>query len=236
MYSLDAGERLSESMRPMILAALEDGLKSNVTADKSMIKALVSNHSAELYAAGYEACLKLPEKYRTQKTVIILAAKCLQHLENRQAEYDALLVEFSKLNPGDPCIDLLSVPYFKKHKQHEKVLEAIRAVDRWCGGDLYLMWMEGDYLFDIRRYDEAAKLAAKLRVGAPNEEHGYTLSVVLALREKKWNTVTETMKAQVQALNEPLDLQAVEENSYYAEYVKTKEYGEFKKWQAARKK
>jgi predicted Zn-dependent protease len=236
MYMLLSGERMSGMMRRLILTGLHDGPKSTAVADMTCMKAIMNDAVAGNFAEGYAAYLKLPEKYRQQKFIAIVALNCLQQLEGRDAEYDQFIAEFRKTYPGDPCIDLLSIDHYKTRQQPEKALDAIRAVDRWCGGDLYLSYLEGDLLYDLDRIDEAAKLAAKLRVGAPKEVWGYTLSVILAFREKKWAVATQTLQAQVMARNKPIDLPGLEENEYYAEYVKTKEYAELKKWQAARKK
>ena len=161
----------------------------------------------------------------TQKQKLVLLTRLRAAQSSDESEYAAVLEEFQKVFPNDPCLDLISIDSYVMKKDFAGAMKAIDRLDKSLGGDPYLNVMKAnlceaqDDLKGAKQYaQKAVDQEPTLLIG-----HQSLLGYAVALKDHP-----ETL-ARLQEMDQKFrmtfnDLTKV---PAYAEFVKSPQYQEW---------
>ena len=140
------GESFSDTIRRTYLpaAAVED----KQLADRlSKAERLLLQHNAEvkeisaaLQSGDFQAVVdefsKLPAELQSQTHLLILRLMAAQNLDSEN--FAAAVADFARLDPEDPCMNMLAIDVYMVQQQHDKAIAAIANLERRTENDPFL--------------------------------------------------------------------------------------------------
>lgn len=147
IYSFLEGEFVSASMRRAILPLVAEQSRSAISKlvlgeQDYVLDVRRIREGNRLLKQGKPAeALKIYKSLRpgTRKLKDILLGQMRAAQEaNDDREYAAVIDEFQRTFPDDPCGDFISIDGLLMRKEYNKAMEAMDRVDRSLGGDPYL--------------------------------------------------------------------------------------------------
>jgi hypothetical protein len=165
-----------------------------------------------------------------EKWVLMLRLRATQHSDEK--EYTAVLEDFRRLYPKDPCLDMVLVDYYTLKKDYPKVVDSIDRLDKAVGGDPYLNLMRASLSEARGDLSGAAKLAKLAIDREPTILQAYFYLIAITMRQEKYDETLAALKKQDQAFKMVYkDLKTV---PAYAGFVKSPQYKEWLQYQAKR--
>jgi hypothetical protein len=151
-----------------------------------------------------------------------------QLLANKPEEFNAAAAEFQKLFPGGPCQDLIRYHMCIASKDYDHLYELLDRLQKYTGGDPYLLWIKGHYKIlegGDQNVAEARQLFRQAIQDEPTLSNPYFGLVDLALHDKDYKQTVSLLDT-IQT-NLGIRFRKLEQVSAYADFVKSDAY---RKW------
>jgi tetratricopeptide (TPR) repeat protein len=243
VYLFSGGEMLSQTARrlwiPFIAQTL--GGKGLTDEDREFINSRDTLHAIDVafeqrqsanVVAGYR---QLPKRLRENKTIILTIIMALgRGGEQARSDFLEMTELFRRLFPNDACADFMSFDAYVFKKDYEAALKAVEHIDASLGGDTYQRTLRANVLIELKRYEEARKQLDAVLEEEPALENAYWARIQLSLTEKKHAETLNWLKRWVEVCH--TDVADLENLPAYADFRKSPQYGEWKKWYAEYKK
>lgn len=166
---------------------------------------------------------QLPPALQQHKNTLFFRFEAAQ--EVGEGEYLAAVEDLRKYLPADPCLDLVSLGYFRLKNQYKTCQEIIDRVEKRVGGDPYLHVLRAWLHFDAEELDLAQKLGERAIEEEPTLENAYWVQVNVALRRKQFDEVVRLLTVIENQFGDDFD--DFTKLPDYAEFVKSPQY---EKW------
>lgn len=243
--SIASGENASMAIRRALLPLLvrdNEELRDTLTENEL----LFLDHFTELIAmteairAGNfdqvaSLAAKLPVAMRNGKESLMVELTAAQLLSDGEAQQE-IIERFRRLEPDNPAIDLHSIECFTLTGDFEKALACAERFRESNGEEAFIV-MKMAYLHAAtERLDEALKSAEKAVELEPDCADTYLMLITIAGVRKDHSTINKTLQKLVTDLGIELTTQDIEEDEFYAEFIKTPEFEELKKFLESHKK
>src|SRR4029079_18330051 len=121
--------------------------------------AMLAAMNAEKWASAIAAYKSLPEKMRTNRTVMLHYVQAALH--DSDAEYIRAIEAFHGQFPDDPAVKVHNVDYFRMTRQHVPAVDAIEYAEKTVGGDPCLKALRAVELAKGWRFPEARAAAER---------------------------------------------------------------------------
>lgn len=241
-YNFFTGEMLSQTVRRIMIpierarfvrpvSEMDRLLIDNLPTVRQMIKALS--------ARSFDECIKdysaLPQALRENKSLFLMYLRATAELGDDGRDAWLKGVErIRQVYPEDRSIDLLSIDYFVSKKQFDEALKSVARVEKAVGGDARLVVKRAEIQRLAGRYMESLGLIREAIQQEPTLEEAYWSAIDLSLAEKK-NADTLSWLKQI-VLTFDNEVEDLEKNEQYADFVKSPQYREWQGWYRANKK
>jgi tetratricopeptide (TPR) repeat protein len=245
IYIYVSGEPLTQTFRRIVLgflAELNKGAVVRLTGEEQVLTkhmgditqmtAMVRNGQNKEALAVFR---KLPAEIQKNKVFQIMAVQAAGGTGDEN-DYLTEMERFRKNHPHDAAGDIVSIDYYLLKKNYDEMFKAIDRLDKSLGGDPYLDAMRAGGLIEAGRLKEARAAAEKAIEGAPKLPQAYWMRTTVAAKEKDHADTLACLKALVENAEPALDPGNLPADERFAEFVKTPQFDEFKKWVAARAK
>ncbi len=236
MFVMITGEKLSETFRRLYLTAAAE-------SDRSLLTRLTKGkgdwitHSGEVtklsrlvrdgdYAAAIQLYDSLPESLRVEKTLLVMRLMAVSNTDD--ALYLATIEAFEKHHPNDPSLALVSIDGFVMKKQPRKAIAAIEKLDRFIGGDPYLLILLAAQYLEVKDPTKARELANKAIEREPSLPNSYDVLLTIALEKKDFTETARLLSLTEKNLEVDM-LAAIQDEEDYAEFLAS---APGKKWRA----
>lgn len=243
MYIVSTGETITTTMRRILVPMLtqaNQGLLDRLSGGEQLyaknmqaIIAMTSNLRQGNHQAVLAAYDKLPAELQKDKSLLLITIQCAMVNEQRYAQ---LLELYRNQFPNDSAIDLISVDYFIMKQKYDEALQSLDRSIKTIGDDAYLHVLKGNVYMEAKQYAKAKEeidIALKME---KDLQDAYWTRITIGLKEKNNADTLTWLKKIVEDFNESLDFDTMIKNEVYADFGKTKEFGELKKWFASRPK
>jgi tetratricopeptide (TPR) repeat protein len=131
---------------------------------------------------------------QTKKEKSVLMARLRAAQASNMQEYAAVLDDFRKLYPDDPCINLLLIDYHTLRKEFPKALASVDGLDQAVGGDQYLNVLRAGISEASGDLEGARKAARKAIAEEPTLVQPYYAIIGLSLKDQKYDETLEMLK------------------------------------------
>ena len=234
-----SGEKMSDLFRRLYLIAVAE-------ADRSFLTKLargqgdLAKHGKDVQMMGKMAregdskgALKiydgLPESLRFEKWVLLLRLMAAQNADEKT--YLSAIEAFEKRFPGDPSLALVSVDGFVLKKQHRRAIGSIEKLNRFIGGDPYLLLLQAGQYVELKDKAKARELANQAIEQEPSLPNSYDFLLGLSLEEKNFEETARLLNLTEKNLSADM-LGPVQTTEDYEPFLKS-EAG--KKWKESHK-
>ncbi|MEJ7639603.1 MAG: hypothetical protein WKF75_16915, partial [Singulisphaera sp.] len=162
------------------------------------------------------------------KNLLLLRLQAAPNLGDE--EYTAVIEDFRKYHPDDPCLDILSIDTSILKKDYAKALASIDRLDKAVGGDPYLDSLRANVYLDGQKPDAARQAARRALEREPTLIDAYWSLVAISLKEREFAETLELLNA----IGEKFDIVFEDLGTMpeYAEFVETPQYQQWLKAQA----
>lgn len=199
MFVMISGEKLSETLRRLYLTSAAE-------ADRSLLARLTQGKGdwvthgkdvqrlARLTSEGdFQGVLKLydslPESLRLEKSILV--TRLLAASNTDEAVYLSTIELFEKHFPNDPSLALVSIDGFVLKKQPRKAIASIEKLDRFIGGDAYLLVLLAGQYVELKDPTKARELANQAIDREPSLPNSYDVLLSIAVDKEDF---TETAR------------------------------------------
>ena len=237
IFVMLTGEKLSETLRRAYLAAAAE-------TDRSLLARLTQGQGAwikhgkdvqnlaRLARDGdSKAALKLfeslPESLRAEKSIMVLRLMAASKADEKV--YLSVIEAFEKRFSNDPALAFVSIDGFVLKKQTHRAIAAIEKLDRFIGGDPFLLILQASQYVEMKEKDKARELARKAMEQEPSLSNGYDFLLTFALEDKDYVETVRLLNLTEKNLNVDM-LKAVLDTKEYADFL---ESTAGKKWKEA---
>lgn len=237
LYIMISGEKLSETFRRLYLTSAAE-------ADRSLLARLTQGkgdwitHSkdiqklAQLTRTGdFDAVLKLydrlPESLRLEKAILV--TRLLAASNTDEAVYLSTIELFEKHFPDDPSLALISIDGFVLKKQPRKAIASIEKLDRFIGGDPYLLVLLAGQHVELKDLPKARSLAQKAIEREPSLPNSYDLLLSIALDQEDFSETARLLSLTEKNLEVDM-LEAIRDADEYKAFLAS---SAGKKWMAS---
>ncbi len=243
VYVALSGERMSQTLHRLYLqAALQanPGLLDRLTGrDKQMghdlngLLQLMQDNQNQNFDAVLSDYKNLSPAMQQEKCCLVVRLAAAERLRDQvPAEYSNAMVDYKRLFPNDPAIDLATTDLLLEQKKFAEARAAIDRIDAMVGGDPYLNILRGGV---YKQEGGAVNLqrAKKYFQRAVDEEptlaDGYWSEVTLSLDTHQYEDTAYWLTQIEQKLQ--LHINDLAKFQEYSGFVKSAAY---KKWMATR--
>ncbi len=244
IHILATGELITQTFRRLLLsfaAERNQGIVARLSGAEQMytkhlpkLQTIAQDTQAGRHQQALATFRQLPAELQKDRTFQILAIQAAQGVDEK--EYLAEMERFQQNHPGDPVTDLLAIDFFLVKKQYDESIKAIDRLDKMMGGDPYICVLRGGALLEAGRLEEARKETEKGIKEDPKLEAGYLARIKVAFREKNHPDALVWLKKAVENANLALDLDAEKSNPEWADFIKSPQFGQLRKWLEKRSK
>jgi len=240
MYVFLNGESFSETIRRayLLAAAAEDKQLADRLSNEEKVfldhSEEVTSISAALQSGDFPAVVdefeKLPAELQKQKFLLILRFMAAQKLGKDQ--FAAAVADFAKLDPEDPCMNMMSIDVYMVEKDYDKAIAAITNLEKRTDNDPFLKLVKSR-VYEAKGDNENAK---KLVIAAIKQDDllldAYWSLLGFCLLEKDHAKTLEVLKTidakfaiqfnDLRTLPQYKDFVASDAFGEWEEYVKAK--------------
>jgi tetratricopeptide (TPR) repeat protein len=242
IYVLLSGEYLSKTVGrtsvPALLRASQGAIKKLFSKEADLIKydkemkQLINSCNRGDADSVFKAYNKLPESLKKDKLVLILRFRAAAMKGIESPEYKSVIADMQKYYPNDACLNFIMVDSYFLNGKFDKVRESLEYVKKFVGKkDAYIMFLEGNTYMAQKKYEQAIEKQNEAIKTEPTLDAPYFSLISIYLQEKNWKEVVNTIERAEKALNLVFD--NMENVPDYSEFLKSKEY---KDWKKTRKK
>ncbi len=180
--------------------------------------------------SAWRAFQGLPAEIKKQKRVQFMGALAAMRAESPSAPEE--LNRYRKMFPSEISLDLLLSKWFIDEKKCDEALAAIKRIDEYVGGDIYLATVHAEALSAGGRKQEASQIIETALKKDPANLQLLWYRFRSALNEDNYDAAAKYLKELVIARQEGSFVGAVEaENSLAsASFVKSKAFADLKLW------
>jgi tetratricopeptide (TPR) repeat protein len=172
----------------------------------------------------------LPGGVQRDHVVQLVAIQAARQLSDE--EYLTELERFRRNHPGDAAAEIASLDYFMHKRQCDEALASIDKLDKRVGGDPYLSVIRSEALADAGRYPEARAKAEQAIKDAPKLPQAHWGRVNVAVKEKNHEDTLAWLTSYAEVSGAILAPAALEREPTFAEFVKSPQFQELKRWAA----
>lgn len=234
LYVFATGEPLSVTLHRSGLPVLVDAEKgtleklltgeSDYMANLPKIQQFTQNVLAGNAVAAMQIYRQLPKSLQEDKAMMMLRLRATMRDVNGK-EYNDTMLDFKRLYPGDPCLNLVLLDYYFNQKQYDKVRECLISIETRVGKDPYLDVLRSSSYNMEGNFDEALKLAELAIAAEPAMRNAHGAKVLAAVKKQDWKLASAALTALEKDCGVQMpDLRKI---PLYADYVKS---GEYDKW------
>ncbi len=240
-YNYFAGEMISQTFR-RIMIPLEQARSSNPVAGFNQVlvanlptaSEMVQAFGARRFRESVSKYEMLPQPLRDNKTFFLIYLSAIAELNDQNSEDWFKGVErFRELYPDDASLDLHSIDYYTSRKMFDQALKSVDCLEKSVGGDALLIAKRADILRKAGRYEESRKQVEAAMKSEPELVDAYWSAIELSLAEKKFAETLNWLKAVVTTCK--VEIEDLEENEVYADFVKSPQYREWREWYQTQK-
>lgn len=235
-YNYSTGEMVSQTFRRLLISSEAAKRGKRVSDDDKLLfdnletvfqMARESNRGR--FAEAIEEFHKLPQRLQDNKSILLMNLRnCTQLGEGGSQAYDKGVERFRQLFPKDVCVDFISVDYLAGKKRFDEALAAIDRFEKEIGGDANMSVWRAKVLLDAEHFDEARKHIDMALKAESTLEEAYWTAIDISLAEKKFAETLTWLKKTVQNLK--IEIEPLEEEEVYADFVKSPQYREWQEW------
>jgi len=228
MFVMVSGEKMSETLRRLYLVAAAE-------ADRSLLSRLalgegdLVKHGKDLQelvrmarAGDSEGALKLyaslPESLRSEKSVLVTRLLAAQAADEKV--YLSAIEDFEKYFPNDPSLALVSIDGFVLKKQPRRAIAAVQKLDRFIGGDPYLLLLQAGQYYELKEKPKARELALKVTEQEPSLATSYDLLLSFAIEDKDYTETARLLSLTEKNLQVDM-LEAIKDEKEYAAFLES---------------
>lgn len=232
-HSYIAGETLSESIERIFLLAIPHD-------DRNFIQKLFDQKNwgqddGQQLVNLFQAVQKgdnqkvigiyraMSAKMKDEKFVLLATASAVSELD--ETMYVRLLEKFRKKYPGEVAADIASIDVHFMKNDFDQMFKTIDRVEDFVGPDAHLQLLRAGGYITTGKTEKVMEILQKAIEIEPYYESPYWSLVELAVKEKKFGLVTQTLKALVTLYG--YNEFAFEGEELYAPYLTTPEFKEF---------
>lgn len=245
IYIYASGEPITQTFRRLVLGFLADRNKGALAKLKGE-EQVFTKHMGDIakmsmmvrngqYKEALAVFRQLPEELQKNKVFQIMAVQAAGGTGDDN-DYITEMEHFRKNHPNDATGDLVSIDYHFLRKNYDEMLKMIDRLNNSLGGDPYLDVMNATALVEAGRFQEARASAEKAIQGDPRMPQAYWARTAVAAREKDHEDTLKCLKVLVEKVEPALQPDALRADARFADFVKTPQFDEFKKWLAERAK
>lgn len=239
VYVFLSAELMSKTIRRayLPLAAHESrGIVAKLTGqEQEFVKHLpqlmaMSDHLKEgRFREVLDTYRQLPHGLKIDKNFLLVRFQAAPNLGDE--EYTAVIEDFRKYHPDDPCLDILSIDTSILKKDYAKALASIDRLDKAVGGDPYLDTRRADVYLEDQKPDAAKQAARRAIEREPNLIDAYWSLVAISLKEREFAETLELLNI----LGEKFDI-VIEDLDTIPDYAGFVESPHYQQWLKARSK
>jgi len=244
VFALTTGEMLSHTLRRMILKVVSESeprLLGGFTApERRYATHLLQIHSMQTAVRegrpheAFAIYRKLPTELQQDKHVQLEGIRAARGINDD--EYVQVLEEFRQHHPSDAVVDLISMDYFLLKLQYDQCLECIERLDKAVGGDPYLTHLRGIVFLESARYAAARAEFENAIKQEPTLEDAYWSRITVSLKEQNHADTLAWLQRIVEKMNVAIEEQNIRAAQDYADFIKSRQFGEFIEWYQSREK
>lgn len=243
MYVYASAESISQTLRRLIIPTLASrpgmgGLNKIDPQEVSRLEAFGTMGKAARsgdFKSAVAAYRKLPKKSQEQKPILLMYMLATSHLgADGEADCLAAMQLFHDQYPNDAANDFISINFYFLQKRYAAARKSIEELDQTLGGDPFLDVMRGNAWMEEGRFDEARQAMEEAIQKESDLANAYWARITLSLRENKHDDTLLWLQTVVEKCSD--EVESLSEVPEYAEFVKSPQHGEWKKWYAGRGK
>lgn len=188
--------------------------------------------------AAYQAYRAVPAEWRALRPVRVGGLWVLSQLPKRRLELATELKAYRETLPDggwDTTSALIALQFYHSKADLPEARGALRYLDKWAGGDPYLLVAEGRFLTSTG--DPAGiRLAEKALAADPTLEDAHLTLIAEAMLLGDQQLALARLKGMVTACgNADRYTDLTQYNNTFAEFVAAPEYKQYRAWLAGRK-
>jgi hypothetical protein len=234
IYFYGTGEFASEMVRTILLPVIADQsrtfLAKLIIRERDYVRDFPQlGRATELMNQGkpQEALAiykRLQPETRKHKSVLRGRLRAAQQSDDEK-EYAAVLDDFRRLYPDDPCIDQISIDLFIIRRDFPAAMKAIDQLDQAVGGDPYLELTRASVREAQGDLEGLQRFALRAIEREPSLLQGHFALVEYSLRTEKFDDVVGRLKQIDQKFHFLFD--DLSQVPIYAGFVKSPQYREW---------
>lgn len=233
-----SGEMMSETMRRLFLFVASEETKSvldRLTGSENQylkhsreIQQMTQANASGDFKTAMAVYHQLPAEVQKEKFLMLIAMAAAQNVSDE--EYQGVLSAFKTAYPQDVCRDFVLIDYYLLRKDYENALASSGRLDQAIGGDAHLKYMSGQIYTLQNKSAQARDMFEKAIEMEADYQPAYENLLQLAYEEKKFDECVRLLDRMNEKCNLPFtDLEETSEN---AEFLKSKEYQDWKEKKA----
>lgn len=202
IYVYLSGEFLSETLRRTLLPILADRSRSIfdrlIAGERDYVQDFPRiGEASQLVAQGKPAealaiYKTMRPATRNQKIVLLGRLAAAQAVDEK--EYAAVIEDFRRLFPDDPCLDIISIDGYLLRKDYSGAMKALDRLDRSLGGDPYLDLLRANISEERGDRGEARRFARLAVEREPSLLAAHWTLVTMSLHAKDYQETLERLK------------------------------------------
>lgn len=172
----------------------------------------------------------LPPELKKQSSLLLLRLDAARAISTEL--FESTLAEARTLRANDPTFEIIAFDHFQLTQRHEDALKSLQVLDAAIGGDAYIDWLRAN----VWRAQGDTKKAREACVTAlardPKLEDAHWTLLALSVEESQFDQTLAELK-RMDAIFD-IDWKYLEKTPAYAEFVKSPQWTEWKRWLAAK--
>ena len=160
---------------------------------------------------------------------LVIASRAAQE-EGDDDYYLSILELFRKHHKDDPATDLMLIDYYFLRGKLDKAAELLDRLNRYVGGDPYLLVLKGGFLVESKRYADARAAVEKALAEEPTLKSAYPVRINIALIENNHDDALTWLKKGAESGLFEADPELMKEIPEFARFVKSPQFRDYTKW------
>jgi hypothetical protein len=235
-YSYATGQLYSETLRqgaasllptPTLLGKIYD-IASNKKEHAEALVKLLGMHRRGEHEQMARKFLSLDEGLRKSRLLNIVAFQSA-NLSGDMKLYGKMLQNIERYFKDDESMAFVLIDYYYLEGEYDQVIATADRLQQSFGvEDANLMVIKANALLEMNRAQESAALAQRVTEFEPEYEYAYLSLLTAQVQQKQHAQAVATAKVLEQRFLYNLTPQALAENEFYADFVKSDEYRNWK--------
>jgi hypothetical protein len=239
LYIAALGEFFSQTFRSLYLssaaAASENSLDRENEHDRDLTKSAIKlKEMSDKARSGkpteaLDIYKSLPETIKGDKSVLLLRLKAANALKvtDKDKAYNALIEDFRRYHPGDPCLELINIDHYITAKQYDEVLATIDRLEKFVDGDPYLDVFRANAYIAEKKFDKALEAARRATDVEKDLKAGYRAQLIGSTSLKDYKEASRIVAIMEHDLK--IDTTGILKQPLYRAFLASPEYNALKR-------